>query len=74
MINHFKFMYLSVISALAYQTDRLACFVAWALPRSVVHHAGIRLVAHATTGFYGNTNVGTVTAVAVLMRWETSNE
>lgn len=40
------------------------------LPKSVVYHCGMRLVAYATTGWYGNTATPELTAVDALKRWE----
>lgn len=52
----------------------IAAAVAACLPRWLVYAACIRLVAHATTGRYGNTLVPGLTAMDALKRWESSNE
>lgn len=51
-------------------TEKLQRKVAWALPRSIVMWAYIRVVANATTGNYGNTIVPDLTAMEALERWD----
>jgi hypothetical protein len=53
--------------------QRCAFAVAWALPRWLVRFAAIRLIAHGTTGVWGNTNVTDVRAMTVLKRWDENN-
>lgn len=48
--------------------------IAWALPRKIVMWAYIRVVAHATTGKYGNTIVPELSAMDALKRWDESNK
>lgn len=50
--------------------DRLLRKVVWRLPRRLVMWSYVRVVAHATTGQYGNTVVPELTAMDALKRWE----
>lgn len=53
--------------------DKLAQFIVWhLLPKSVIYWASIRLMAHATTGEYGNTETPALLAVDALKRWDTA--
>lgn len=45
--------------------------LAYILPADLVYFAVIRLVAHATTGKYGSTNVVKLSAMDALERWRT---
>jgi hypothetical protein len=54
--------------------EKLRWAVARLLPRWLVYMAGIRMMTHATTGSFGNTDVADVRAMTVLRRWELSNE
>lgn len=49
--------------------EKLAMTIAWLLPHDVVMWCFIRVVAHATTGEYGATEVPALTAVDALDRW-----
>jgi hypothetical protein len=49
--------------------DRIAMWIAWRLPAVVVLWAATRLMAFATQGKYGSTNVPTLTAMEALNRW-----
>ena len=50
--------------------QRLSYWVAWRLPRWLVAKAAIRLIAHATTGPYGNQVVPELNAMEALRRWD----
>lgn len=50
--------------------NKIASFVAFhILPKRVVHWCAIRVIAHATTGKYGNQIVCKLTAMDALDRW-----
>lgn len=50
--------------------ERVCWWIAFHLPRQVIHFAAIRLWAFATSGQYGNTNVNKITVTEALTRWE----
>jgi hypothetical protein len=50
--------------------DKMAMWVAWALPKRVVMWSYIRVVAHATTGPHGMTHPDEVTYSMALKRWK----
>ena len=52
--------------------DKLSMFIAYRLPSRVVYWCAIRLLAHATTGQYGNQIVPDLLAMEALKRWEKS--
>lgn len=52
------------------QTERWALRIAWAMPHWLVYWCSIRLIAHATTGVYGATEVPSLPAMEALTRWE----
>lgn len=49
--------------------EELLFFIAYHLPRRVVYYAAIRLLAHATTGRYGNEETPAINGVTALKRW-----
>jgi hypothetical protein len=49
--------------------ERVAMAIAWRLPRYITKWAFCRVVAHATTGPYGNTEVPALTCADALDRW-----
>jgi len=49
--------------------DGLLRWIVWRLPKRFVMWSYIRVVAHATTGEYGNTIVTDLTAMDALKRW-----
>lgn len=49
--------------------EKVVVWLAWHLPRSLVYWAAVRVVAHATTGRYGNEVVPAVVCVDALQRW-----
>jgi hypothetical protein len=51
-------------------SEKIACEIAFHLPKKVVYFATIRSCAYGTTGEYGDTIVPEVTAMEVLHRWE----
>lgn len=53
-----------------HMTEGLCRYIAHRLPRGIVYFAAIRLVAHATTGKYGNTNPSVLSAMDAVKRWE----
>lgn len=50
--------------------ERLAVWIAWRLPRSLVMWCYVRVGAHATSGAYGGTVVSELTMMEALSRWE----
>jgi hypothetical protein len=48
----------------------ISMWLAWRLPKRLVHWAFIRVVAHATTGKHSNTIVPELTAMDAIARWE----
>lgn len=51
---------------------RIAMWLARHLPKRVVMWCALRLIAYATQGEYGYTNVSSLTAMDALKRWETT--
>jgi hypothetical protein len=51
--------------------DDFVMKIAYLLPRRLVYFCGIRIVAHATTGEYGNTIVPELSAMDAIGRWGT---
>ena len=54
--------------------ERLLRKIVWMLPHRVVMWAFIRVVAHATTGKWGDQIVPELTAMNALKRWDEPNE
>ena len=52
--------------------EKLQMRIAWGLPKWLVMWATIRLLAHATTGEYGNTETPALLVIDALKRWETA--
>ena len=50
--------------------EKIWVAIAWRLPRALVYWCAIRLIAHATQGFYASTNATELTAMDALKRWE----
>jgi hypothetical protein len=50
--------------------ERLMLRFVWKLPRWLVYWCAIRLIANATTGEYGPTNVSELPVMEALGRWE----
>lgn len=50
--------------------QKLPYKIAWIMPRWLVFYCAIRVIAHATTGKYGNQVVPDLTAMDALKRWE----
>lgn len=61
---------MSVVWEVSMKKDKFWMFIAWNLPRKLVLWAAVRLIAHATTGKYGNTEVPLLTAMEALKRWD----
>lgn len=53
-------------------SEKTVMAIAWRLPRKLVMWCAIRLMAHATQGPYSNTEVGSLSAVEALQRWDRS--
>lgn len=51
-------------------TERAVFWLVWKLPDKICYFAFIRVVAFATTGKYGSTEVPKITAMDALKRWE----
>lgn len=49
--------------------EKFQMAIAWALPRWLVKWCFVRVVAHATTGQYGDTVLPSITAMESLKRW-----
>ena len=49
--------------------QHLPYWVAGKLPRWLVYHCALRMIAHATTGKYGATLVSELSAMEALDRW-----
>lgn len=52
--------------------ERFCMWLAWRLPRVLVMWCAIRLMAHATQGKWGSQEVGTVSIMDALQRWDES--
>ena len=50
--------------------EKIIMCIVWHLPKWLIYWATIRLMAHATTGKYGNTIVPELEAMEALKRWE----
>lgn len=50
--------------------ERLLTWAAWKLPRGLVKWCYVRVVAHATTGRYGDTVLPELTVTDALNRWD----
>lgn len=50
--------------------ERVCIWIAWKMPRQLVLWCAVRLFANATTGPYGSQEVGTVSIMDALQRWE----
>ena len=50
--------------------DKMVMWIAWHMPKWLVYWCSIRLMAHATTGKYGNDIVDSVSIMDALKRWE----
>ena len=49
--------------------ERIITWIVWRLPNRMVYWCAIRLMAKATQGEYGNTEVPGLTAMDALERW-----
>ena len=49
--------------------ENLILALVWVLPRSLIKWCAIRLLAHATTGEYSDTNVPELSVMDALNRW-----
>lgn len=54
---------------LAKRRERIVMWIAWRLPRYLAYWVAIRVMAHATTGPYGNQEPGRVSIMDALKRW-----
>ncbi len=50
--------------------EKLWVWLAWHMPRKLAYWCTMRLIAHATSGKYGDTLVPGITAIDVLTRWD----
>lgn len=50
--------------------ERWAMAIAWKMPGWLVYWCSIRLMAHATTGRYGDTEAPSLSIMDALKRWE----
>lgn len=50
--------------------EKVWMWLAWHLPRTLVYWCAVRLMAHATTGKYGETIVPDLTCLQALNRWD----
>ena len=53
--------------------EKIIIWIVWRLPRSIVYWSAIRVMAHATTGQHGDTEVPALTGMDALKRWEEGN-
>lgn len=57
-----------------YYRDAFYQMVVWnLLPKKLVMWAGVRMMAHASTGRWGNQEVGTISMMEMLQRWDEQN-
>jgi hypothetical protein len=54
------------------QSERIAMATAWKMPKWLAYWCAIRVIAHATTGQYGNTDPGMLSTMDALKRWESA--
>lgn len=52
------------------RAEKLLNWFVWKLPRRLVYQCAIRVIAHATTGQYGDQVVPELTAMDALERWD----
>lgn len=52
-----------------YFAERAQMWIAWHLPGWLVYRCAVRLMAHATTGEYGNQEPGNISIIDALKRW-----
>lgn len=57
-----------------FKTDNIKMDIVWLLPEWMIYWAGIRLLAKATTGKYGDTEPTSIDIVEILNRWEEKDE
>jgi hypothetical protein len=50
-------------------SDKFWLWLVWKLPKPLVMWSTVRVVAHATSGEYGDTSVPDITAMDALKRW-----
>jgi len=51
--------------------EKLVQFIVWRLlSKTMIYYAAIRLISHATTGKYSQTEVPKLTAIEALDRWD----
>jgi hypothetical protein len=53
--------------------ERFWRWLAWILPRDLAMWCALRLMAHATTGVWGNETPSSVNMMEMLRRWEISS-
>jgi hypothetical protein len=51
-------------------SEKILMKIAWKLPKQLVMWCSIRVIAHATTGEYGNEVVAELGAMEALDRWD----
>lgn len=54
-------------------TENLIIGLAWFVPRRLAYWCAIRVMAHATTGKWGQTEAPALLAMDALNRWESAN-
>jgi len=59
----------NLIWFMQHRPARIKLNLAWIMPRWLVYLCAVRLIAHATTGQYGETNPGELRAMEALERW-----
>ena len=53
--------------------DKILLKIARLMPKCIVKWCAVRLMAHATSGKYGNQDVTKLDIITALKRWETEN-
>ena len=53
--------------------EKMCMWIVWKLPRQLVMWCAIRLMAHATTGQYGNQEPDRVSIMEALKRWDSAH-
>ena len=65
-----KYLYRNDILRYYKVMDDIKYWIAWRMPRWLVYYCSVRMIANATTGQYGKTEVPRLTAMDALGRWE----
>lgn len=69
-MSKLKWMWIDRKYLIGRQWEAFIRWIVWRLPRKIIMGSYIRVVAHATTGKYGNTVVPELGMMEALERWD----